>query len=69
MKHNQLFYNYEGLFRYLKLGRMLQQRLQQVSPGTDRFVERLVERRLDNCKWRQLGAFSLFYFLHSKSEK
>jgi hypothetical protein len=55
MKHNQVFYNYTGIFRYLKMARSFEESVKKVSPALNRVVESLVVRRLDNAKWRKFG--------------
>ena len=56
MKYNQIFYNYTGIFRYLKMARSFEASVKSVSPSLDRFVETMVVRRLDNAKWRKKGS-------------
>ena len=55
MKYNQIFYNYEGVFRYLQLGKLFQQKVKAISPSLDKTIRSAVNKRAENAKWRKLG--------------
>lgn len=57
MKYNQLFYNLEGVFRYLKLAKAIQGGIARTSPQLDSVLRTAVNRRAENSKWRKLGGW------------
>jgi hypothetical protein len=52
MKYNQVFYNYEGIFRYLKLAKAIRSSLP--APAT-KFLDVMGEKAKENSQWRKLG--------------